>query len=101
MILQCHEGGMEFLPAIPQDWQNGYVKGLRAKGGFMVDVEWQDGIFTKAAIHSHFGSDCIVFSNKDLFVHSDGAAVEAVQNGETVSFKTSTGRDYILTNSSL
>ena len=96
MILQSHEGGMEFLPAIPEDWWNGEVKGLRAKGGFMVDIEWKVGSLTKAVIRSTAGRDCIVFSKQNMIVRSDEKTVDIVQHGEELSFMTEAGKEYIL-----
>jgi len=69
MLIQSHAGILHLLPALPRNWSTGKANGLKARGNFIVDMEWENGIITKAKIYSMDGGDLkIVYGSKTKII---------------------------------
>lgn len=93
-LLQSCGGEINLLPALPEVWTDGHVYGLRAKGGFGVNIEWADGKLTKAEITSDFGGECRVRANCVVSIVCDGETVGSQIDNGVIIFNTTPGNTY-------
>lgn len=101
MLLQSHAGELDLLPALPEAWPEGSVEGLRARGGYAVDVAWADGRLTDAEIHATREGTCRVRTRTPVTVTRDGSPVEthteeAGADEHVVEFRVAADETYAL-----
>ena len=101
MLVQSQAQEISLLPALPSAWPDGSVKGLRARGGFEVDMQWKGGRLITTTLHSRLGGECRVRARVPLSVSCEGDPLPAkVLEGGAVQFATEPGHSYLLTTDS-
>ncbi len=80
MLLQTQNGEIHLLPALPSTWKDGEIKGLRGRGGYTVDIKWENNQLVYANIHSDFGGKCTIRTKDKL-------KKVTISKGDTYNFR--------------
>ncbi len=91
MLLQSHQAFIQLLPALPSEWADGSFKGLRARGGFIVDCTWEQGVVVECRIHSASGGVCRVSAPNTLEIDSGKTCRDEPREDFCLSFGTEVG----------
>jgi alpha-L-fucosidase 2 len=95
MLLQSHTGVIHLLPALPAAWHEGHVSGLRARGGFVVDIEWHDGRLARAIIRSTRRGECRLRTPDAVLVSTAAGVLPTTRIAPTgISFMMEAGVSY-------
>jgi alpha-L-fucosidase 2 len=97
MLLQSHGGEVHLLPAMPKAWKQGAVDGLRARGGFEVNVAWENALLARAEIRSDLGNRLRLRTRRSVAVSSGGRKVDvSTPEDGVVEFDTEKGGVYVV-----
>lgn len=100
MIMQSNMGYINLLPALPDDWSEGHVDGLLARGNFEVDMDWADGQLDQAVVTSKNGGEATVqYDNIFLASVTDQAGKDVKitkLSDNRISFATEKGKSYTI-----
>jgi alpha-L-fucosidase 2 len=97
MLLHSHAGELHLLPALPRAWRRGRVGGLRARGGFEVDIAWADGTLGQASIRASRAAICRVRTQTPIDVSVAGESIVAEHpEPDVIVFATTAGARYEL-----
>ena len=99
MLLQSHTDTLHLLPALPYIWPKGSVKGLRAVGGFEVDLTWEENKLTTMTLHSLKGQNVkLAYPGIDQIkiLLSDGNVTPTRLSEDRIEFQTQEGMTYVL-----
>jgi len=101
MLIQSHEGYIKVLPALPEQWNTGSYKGLTARGGFEVDVTWENCNATEIVITSNAGEPCSLnhfrVSGATVTDSKGNPVAFTVDNADQITFATVKGESYTIT----
>lgn len=96
MLLQSHLGEIHLLPALPDVWKEGTVKGLKARGNFTVSIEWKDHQLKTATVVANAGGPCTIRTAVPVFIKELNIKSRADKNGYTLRFNSQKGKTYKL-----
>ena len=96
MLLQSHNGVIRILPALPEVWDYGSVKGLVARGGFEIEMEWKQNSLEKLTLTSHLGNEAHVriYTSGKFSIMCDGSVVKHTACDQKYVFPTVAGKSY-------
>ena len=98
MLIQSHEGVIDLIPALPDEWLKGSFNGVCARGGFELKFKWENKIITSVEVLSKAGQVCRIKVGSPSSVSNNGKKVKTTKYPDgSIGFETKTGNIYKLT----
>ncbi len=102
MLVQSQGDCIEILPALPDAWPVGIFKGIKARGNFEINCQWDNKVLETMEIISHSGNDCIIKYNGiqhfNISQQGGNQITPTIISGDKISFPTTKGATYIISN---
>ena len=99
MLLQSHEGVIDLLPALPDEWHEGRFEGVCARGGFELNMEWKNKSISEVELLSKAGNTCRIAAGQRFTITEAGKKIHARKYEDgSIEFETAKGGRYILQN---
>ena len=96
MLMQSQNNEIHLLPALPDAWKDGSIKGIVARGNFIVDISWKEGKLSSSKITANQEGDCVIRCNEPFKIESLKYESKKTAIGYTISFKAKKGKSYIV-----
>ncbi len=97
MLVQSHEGSIDLLPALPDEWKKGSFKGFKVRGGFELNMDWENGVVSSLEVLSTAGKEFIINTNRTIMVDDGNENFSIDINDGKASFSTKKGTRYKIT----
>jgi alpha-L-fucosidase 2 len=94
MLLQSHLDKVHLLPALPSSWPEGNVTGLKARGGFEVNISWKKSALTGAQLKSLTGGELVLLTSVPVRIQGSKQTATKTDEGYVLRMKTEKGKVY-------
>jgi alpha-L-fucosidase 2 len=97
LLMQSHSGEVSLLPALPKAWADGSISGLRARGGYTVDVSWKNNTLKQATLRARYNGACRLRTKTPVSITMDGKQIPTTKSKDNLHvFIVSAGKTYIV-----
>lgn len=96
MLLQSYDGAIYLLPALPDDFKNGKVTGLKARGGFEIAIEWENGKLKQLIVKSDLGGNCRLRLASDIVLEGDVELADAKGENRNPFYQIATIKELLI-----
>ena len=93
MLLQSQDGMISLLPALPDAWSSGSIEGIKARGNFVIGMNWKDGKLKEATIKSEIGGNCRLRTLQPVRIVAVDAAGTPLSGAKALNVSSATGEN--------